>query len=145
MKTARQFLKEKPDPALYTVTPGATVYQALQLMAEVDVGAVLVMEGEALVGLFSERDYARKIVLEGKSSAGTPVGDVMTRKVAYAAPSHTLEQCMALMAGNRVRHLPVMEAHTVLGVLSISDLVNEQVADQRFVISQLEHYIHDLR
>ncbi|GAB3252154.1 CBS domain-containing protein [Chitinimonas naiadis] len=145
MKTARQFLKEKSDPALYAVTPSTTVYQALQLMADADIGAVLVMEGEALVGIFSERDYARKIVLEGKSSAGTPVEGVMTRKVAYAAPSHTLEQCMALMAGNRVRHLPVMESHTVMGVLSISELVREQIADQRFVIEQLEHYIHDIR
>ncbi|QNM97137.1 CBS domain-containing protein [Chitinimonas koreensis] len=142
MKTARQLLQEKSRQGIFSVAPNATVYQALQLMAEKDIGAVLVMEGERLVGIFSERDYARKVVLQGKTSAGTPIADIMTRRVVFAKPSQTIDDCMAIMSEKRFRHLPVMDDSRVLGVLSITDLVREQIAEQQYLIEQLEHYIH---
>ncbi|MBV8465869.1 MAG: CBS domain-containing protein [Burkholderiales bacterium] len=142
MKTARQLLQEKQRGGIFSVPPTSTVYQALQLMAEKDIGAVLVMEGDRLVGIFSERDYARKVVLQGKTSAGTPITDIMTKRVMFATPSTTLDECMAIMSEKRFRHLPVLDGETVLGVLSITDLVREQIAEQRFMIEQLEHYIH---
>ena len=142
MKTVKQLLASKPNQALYSITPKATVFEALQLMADGDVGSLLVMDGDKLVGLFTERDYARKIILQGKASASTVIGDVMIEKVAFVKPTQTLEQCMIIMASLRVRYLPVMEDKTVLGILSITDLVREQIADQQFTIEQLEHYIH---
>jgi CBS domain-containing protein len=142
MKTVKQLLASKPNQALYSIAPKATVFEALQLMAESNIGALLVMDGNKLVGLFTERDYARKIILQGKASASTPIGDVMVEKVAFAKTTQTLEQCMVIMASLRVRYLPVMEDKTVLGILSITDLVREQIADQQFTIEQLEHYIH---
>ena len=142
MKTARQLLQEKSRQAIFSVPPTATVYQALQLMAEKDIGAVLVMEGEKLTGIFSERDYARKVVLQGKTSAGTPIVDIMTKRVMFALPSQTVDECMAIMSEERFRHLPVMDGDKVIGVLSITDLVREQIAEQQFLIEQLEQYIH---
>ncbi|GLR14044.1 CBS domain-containing protein [Chitinimonas viridis] len=142
MKTARQLLQEKSRQAIFSVPPTATVYQALQLMAEKDIGAVLVMEGEKLTGIFSERDYARKVVLQGKTSAGTPIVDIMTKRVMFALPSQTVDECMAIMSEKRFRHLPVMDGDKVIGVLSITDLVREQIAEQQFLIEQLEQYIH---
>jgi CBS domain-containing protein len=142
MKTARQLLQEKSRQAIFSVPPNSTVYQALQLMAEKDIGAVLVMEGEQLLGIFSERDYARKVVLQGKTSAGTPISDIMTKRVMFAKPTHTTDECMAIMSERRFRHLPVMDGDKVLGVLSITDLVREQIAEQQFMIEQLAHYIH---
>ncbi|WP_374348316.1 CBS domain-containing protein [Chitinimonas sp.] len=142
MKTARQLLQEKSRQAIFSVPPNATVYQALQLMAEKDIGAVLVMEKDKLLGIFSERDYARKVVLQGKTSAGTPISDIMTKRVIFAQPSQTTDECMAIMSEKRFRHLPVMDGDTVLGVLSITDLVREQIAEQQFMIAQLENYIH---
>jgi CBS domain-containing protein len=100
------------------------------------------MEGDRLVGIFSERDYARKVVLQGKTSAGTPITDIMTKRVMFATPATTLDECMAIMSEKRFRHLPVLDGDTVMGVLSITDLVREQIAEQRFMIEQLEHYIH---
>lgn len=142
MKTARQLLQEKARHGIFAVPPNATVYQALQLMAEKDIGAVLVMEGVRLVGIFSERDYARKVVLQGKTSAGTPIADIMTKRVIVARPNQTVDECMAIMSEKRFRHLPVCEGDSVIGVLSITDLVREQIAEQQFLIEQLEHYIH---
>jgi CBS domain-containing protein len=142
VKTARQLLQEKQRPGIFSVKPDATVYQALQLMAEKDIGAVLVMDGDTLVGIFSERDYARKVVLQGKTSAGTPIADIMTRRVVVAKPEQTCEECMAIMSEKRFRHLPVVDGQQVLGVISITDLVREQIAEQQFLIDQLEHYIH---
>ncbi|WP_269531277.1 CBS domain-containing protein [Chitinimonas sp. BJYL2] len=142
MKTAGQLLQEKQRQGIFAVAPSATVYQALQLMAEKDIGAVLVMDGNKLEGIFSERDYARKVVLQGKTSAGTPITDIMTKRVMFAKPSYTVDHCMAIMSEKRFRHLPVMDGNTVLGVLSITDLVREQIAEQQFLIEQLEHYIH---
>ena len=144
MKTARQLLADKAIEGIISVSPGASVYQALQLLAEKNVGAVLVMEGAEVAGIFSERDYARKVVLMGKTSAGTPVSDIMTRKIIYVTPETSLDQCMSVMTEKHIRHLPVLEdaAGPVLGVLSIGDLVREKIADQATTIEQLEHYIH---
>jgi len=141
MKTARQILQEKKRNEIYSVRPEATVYQALQLMAEKDIGAVMVMEGEKLVGIFSERDYARKVVLQGKTSAGTPISDIMTKRVLFATPTQLMDECMGMMSEKRIRHLPVMDGEQVMGMLSITDLVREQIAEQQFLIEQLEQYI----
>ena len=145
MKTARQLLQETPSLALFAVSANTSVFDALKLMAEQDIGAVLVMDGETLLGMMSERDYARKVILHGKASVSTPVSEIMTRRVAFVRPADTVDQCMAVMAAARVRHVPVMDGSTVLGVISITDMVREQIADQQFSISQLEHYIYDIR
>ena len=142
MKNAKQLLQDKLRPGIFSVPPDATVFQALQLMAEKDIGALLVMENETLLGIFSEPDYARKVVLQGKTSAATPIRDIMTAKVVFARPSSSIDECMALMSERRIRHLPVMDSNVVVGVLSITDLVRAQIAEQQFVIEQLEHYIH---
>lgn len=140
MKTARQMLQEK-RPGLYTLAPKDSIYTALELMAEKDIGAILVMEGERLAGIFSERDYARKIVLKGKSSTDTLLAEVMTQKLFVVNPSTTLSECMAIMSEKRIRHLPVVENDKVHGVLSITDMVRETIAEQKFEIEQLEKYI----
>lgn len=142
MKTARQLLAAKAKHDIVSVTPTATVYQALQMMADANVGAILVMEGEQLVGIFSERDYARKVVLMGKTSAGTPVSEIMTHKLMCVPPSATTDECMGLMTEKRFRHLPVLDGDKVLGILSIGDLVQDKIADQEFTIEQLEQYIY---
>ncbi|BCL76436.1 inosine-5-monophosphate dehydrogenase [Jeongeupia sp. HS-3] len=142
MKTARHILAEKKISGTLSIEPQATVYQALQLLAEMNIGALLVMEGDSLVGMFSERDYARKVVLMGKTSAATPVSEIMTRKLICVPPSSTVDECMALITEKRIRHLPVIENDKVLGVLSIGDLVRETIADQQFTIDQLVYYIH---
>jgi CBS domain-containing protein len=141
MKTAAQLLKLKPT-GVVAIAPEATVLDALKVLAEKNVGAVLVMDGPHLVGLFSERDYARKVALKGKSSTTTPVSEVMTREVVFVTPTHTNEQCMALMTDKRIRHLPVVANDQVLGVLSIGDLVKDTISEQQLTISQLESYIH---
>jgi CBS domain-containing protein len=141
MKTIQQLLGTSPRAPL-AVAPSETVLKALQTMAEKDIGALLVMDGQRLAGIFSERDYARKVVLQGKSSNDTPVSAVMTDKVVYAEPDQTVDEAMALMTDKRVRHLPVLEnGTTVIGVISIGDLVKETISHQAFVIKQLEHYI----
>ncbi|KIA79758.1 CBS domain-containing protein [Chromobacterium piscinae] len=141
MQTVRQLLDSKPSRSLVYVNPDSTVFQALQVMAESDIGAVLVMESGDIVGIFSERDYARRIVLQGRTSAGTKVRDIMTSRVVYVTPQQTLDQCMALMTEKRIRHLPVMEDQTVLGILSIGDLVRATIEEQEQVINHLVHYI----
>ncbi|AVG14593.1 MULTISPECIES: CBS domain-containing protein [Chromobacteriaceae] len=141
MQTVKQFLESKPNRALVYVTPDSTVFQALQVMAENDIGAVLVMESGDIVGIFSERDYARRIVLQGRTSAGTKVRDIMTSRVVYVTPQQTLDECRALMTEKRIRHLPVMEDQTVLGILSIGDLVRATIEEQEQVINHLVHYI----
>lgn len=140
MKTVQQVLEDKKFKVL-SVAPGSSVYDALKLMAEQDVGALLVLEGERLTGIFSERDYARKVILFGKSSRETQVREIMTEKVLVVSSSATMEDCMALMTDNRVRHLPVVEGSRVVGVISIGDVVKETIADQRQTIEQLEQYI----
>lgn len=141
MKTLKQMLAEKQRP-LAVVAPGDTVFHALNIMAKHDVGALLVLDGEQLVGIFSERDYARKIILQGKSSKETLVRDIMSDRVAYVTPSATLDECMALMTEKHFRHLPVLdEAGNVLSMISIGDLVKETISSQQFLISELERYI----
>lgn len=138
-KTIRQILTKKP--AVYSIEPRATVYAALKLMAEKNVGALVVLDGGQLAGIFSERDYARKVALLGKSSKDTPVGEVMTAKVVTIDPDRTAGECMALMTEKRFRHLPVMENAQLLGVISIGDVVRAVVEEQQFTIKQLESYI----
>ncbi|MBE9610587.1 CBS domain-containing protein [Chitinilyticum piscinae] len=142
MQTASQLLKQKASQSILSVAPHSTVYQALQLLAEHNVGAVLVLDEGKLVGIFSERDYARKVVLAGKTSAVTPVAEIMTSRVLCVPPSATASECMALMSEKRIRHLPVMDGDKVLGVLSIGDLVSAKIAEQQFTIEQLEQYIY---
>lgn len=142
MKTARQLLGEKQIHQLISIPSGATVFQALQIFAEWNVGAALVMDGNKLIGIFSERDYARRVVLLGRSTATTLVNDVMTSQVVCVrADTHTSE-CLALMTERRIRHLPVKEDGEVIGVLSIGDLVRSTIAEQRFTIEQLESYLY---
>jgi CBS domain-containing protein len=141
MKTVAQMLQQKPGSVI-SINQNSTVLDALKLLADKDIGAVLVMDGSRLAGIFSERDYARKVALKGKSSSDTPVAEVMTRQVVCVTPAQTNEDCMALMTGKRIRHLPVIEHDRVLGVLSIGDLVKDLISEQQFTISQLEHYIH---
>ena len=124
------------------MSPGQSVLRALEIMADVDVGALLVLDGKQLVGVFSERDYARKVILQGKASRHTLVSEVMTGKVICVAPERTLEECMAIMTEKRIRHLPVIDADkNVLGILSIGDVVKEIASQQKFIINQLETYI----
>jgi len=140
MKTVQQVLHAKSGPVL-SVRPDTTVYDALVLMARHDIGALLVLDGDRLSGMFSERDYARKVILHGRSSRTMPVEDVMTREVVAVPPCLTVGECMALMTDHRVRHLPVVEDGEIVGLVSIGDLVKAQIDEQRFVIEQLEHYI----
>ncbi len=140
MKTARQLLAQKGNQSL-SVEISASVYDALLLMAEYDVGALLVLEKGKLKGIFSERDYARSVYLKGRASKQTSISEVMSNKVITVSPDQTVEECMNLMTDNRIRHLPVLEKDQLLGVLSIGDLVKETIAYQRFLIEQLEKYI----
>ena len=141
MKTLKQLLADRSRP-LAVVAPNDTVFHALTVMAQHEVGAVLVLDGEQLVGIFSERDYARKIILHGKSSKETLVKEIMSDRVAYVTPNATLEECMALMTEKRFRHLPVLdEAGNVAGMISIGDMVKETISSQKFLIEQLERYI----
>lgn len=140
MKSIKQILQEKQRP-LITVTPGSSVGAALEAMARHDVGALLVMDGDRLSGIFSERDFARKVGLGGKNTSSTPVSAVMTEKVFFVTPEQTVSQCLALMTEKHFRHLPVMENGKVVGVVSIGDLVKEKIAEQSFIIDQLERYI----
>lgn len=140
MYTVRQVLQEK-GREVYSVGPQATVYEALQLMAEKNIGAVVVLEQGRVVGIFSERDYARKVVLHGKASRTTTVGEVMTRDVLYAKPDDSIEDCMSLMTAKRHRHLPVMDGDRLVGLVSIGDVVKAIISDREFTIRELERYI----
>jgi len=141
MKTVRQLLGAKGGE-VYSTNPDAKVLDALKLMAERNVGALVVLEGKRLVGIFSERDYARKVALQGKSSADVLLRDVMTRDVITVPPTCTVEECMALVTSKRIRHLPVCENDELVGVISIGDLVKEVIAEQERTIKELESYIH---
>jgi CBS domain-containing protein len=139
MTSIRQILAHKPD--VYSVRPEATVFDALRLMEQKNVGALLVMEGERLVGIFSERDYARRMILQGRTSRDTPVRDVMTSDVFVISPDANAGECMVHMTDRHVRHLPVVEEGRVIGVISIGDVVRTVISDLRFSIQQLESYI----
>jgi CBS domain-containing protein len=140
MKTVRQLLEAKGS-AVHTVVPGASVFDALRVMAEKNVGALVVVEGERLVGLISERDYARKVVLLGRVSKDTPVADIMTRDVVCVDPGKGMDECMAVMTEGHFRHLPVLEGGRLAGIVSIGDVVKSLLDHQQFTIEQLEHYI----
>jgi len=141
MKSLKQLLSAKGGE-VYSVGAGAKVIEALQIIAQKDVGALVVMEGERLAGILSERDYARKVILQGRSSQDVSVRDIMTSEVITIDPSRTVEECMALVTQRRVRHLPVVENGRLIGVVSIGDLVKEVIAEQGETIKQLESYIH---
>jgi len=140
MRTVRQLLDDKGRQT-YSIGPDQMMYEAITQMAERSVGALLVMQDERLVGIVSERDYARKIILKGRSSRETPVRDAMTAGVISTGEDHTVDACMRLMSENRIRHLPVLEGDKVVGMLSIGDLVKAVISDQQFEIEQLSHYI----
>ena len=140
MKTVSQLLQGKGGGVL-SVTPEARVFDALKLMAEKNVGALLVMNGDTLIGILSERDYARKVILLGKSSHELTARDIMSDKVVTITPAQSVDDCMALMSGRRIRHLPVVDKGRVIGVLSIGDLVKAVIEDQQQTIQQLESYI----
>lgn len=140
MTTVSQLLQNKGQN-VWSVSPDDSVYKALELMADKNIGALLVLDGETPAGIFSERDYARKIILYGKASRETPVKDIMTTRVVYIRPEQTIEDCMALMTDKRIRHLPVLKDDKVVGVISIGDVVKSIIANQQFVIEQLENYI----
>jgi CBS domain-containing protein len=135
-------LLERKNRALFSVGPAAPVLEAIRAMAEHHVGALLVMKGESLAGIVSERDYARKVILMGRSSSDTPVSAIMTSPVLTVTPETTVQECMQLMTDKRVRHLPVMEKNRVVGMISIGDLVKAVMAEQQQQIEQLESYIH---
>lgn len=139
-KSIRDVLKNKGD-AVVSISPEATVYSALELMAAKNVGALLVMKDKQVVGILSERDYARKVILEGRSSLKTSVENIMSSKVLYVTPSMSVDEGLAVMSDKRCRHLPVIQDKELVGMVSIGDLVKAQVADKNFMISQLEHYI----
>jgi CBS domain-containing protein len=141
MKSVAEILRSKPEQTVHTITPSASVFDAVKLMAEKSIGALLVMEDLKIDGIITERDYARKIVLLGRSSKETPVREIMTSPVMYVRPDQTNEECMALMTDNRVRHLPVIDNGKLMGLISIGDLVKDIISEQKFIIDQLEHYI----
>jgi CBS domain-containing protein len=141
MKTVRQLLQAKGGE-VHTIAPDARVFDALRLMADKDVGALVVTERGRLAGVISERDYARKVILQGKSSHDLEVREIMTEKVITVQPAQTVEDCMAIMTARRIRHLPVVDGERLVGVLSIGDLVKEVIAEQEQTIRQLESYIH---
>lgn len=144
MKTVRDILRKKGFE-IWSVTPNTPIFETLELMDEKNIGAVLVLESGELVGVFSERDYARKVVLQGKSSKETPVGDAMTGRVTCVRPDQPIEECMALMTDKRVRHLPVIENNELSAVISIGDVVQAIISEQEFIIDQLENYITGVR
>jgi CBS domain-containing protein len=144
MTTVRQLLDQK-GTNIWSIHPDATVFDAVAKMAEKDIGSLVVMEGEELVGIITERHYARNVILKGKTSPSTLVRDIMERHVVVAQLGQSVDECMAVMSEERVRHLPVLEGKKLVGIVSIGDLVKSIIGDQKFVIVQLEQYIHGER
>ncbi len=140
MKSARDILQIKGRD-VWSISPDSLIFDALRLMAEKNVGALVVMDKHKVVGIFSERDYARKVFLQGKSSKETQVQEAMTENVLFVRPDQTIEDCMALMSAKHVRHLPVMENDKLIGVISIGDVVKALIAQKEFIIEQLTNYI----
>lgn len=140
MRTVDQLLEVK-GRHVWTIAPDASVFEAIKLMADKHVGALVVVEKDKVAGIISERDYARKVILKDKSSKQTRVRDIMTDKVVAVTPDRTVEQCMAVMTEKRIRHLPVLQEQKLAGILSIGDLVKEIISEKEFMIQQLENYI----
>lgn len=140
MKTVEQLLTTK-DRDIWSVQPDDSVYHVIKLMAEKEIGALLVIKQDQVVGIVSERDYARKVLLKGRSSKETSVSEIMSAPVVFTTPEQTIQDCMGLMTTRRIRHLPVMEGDALVGILSIGDLVKAIIADQQELIEQLEQYI----
>lgn len=146
MTSVAQLLKTKPDnTVVFTVGADDSVYDAIKLMAEKGIGALVVTDGDSIAGIVTERDYARKVVLMDRSSKATPVRDIMSKAVRFVRPDQTTDDCMALMTERRMRHLPVIENERLIGMVSIGDLVKNIIAEQQFTIQQLEFYIHGER
>ena len=139
--TVAEILSSRPGVTLAALPPTATVRDALQLMAERQIGSVLVVQGDALLGIFTERDYARKLALQGLSSAETMLVNVMTARLYVVSPRQTVQECLGIITKGRLRHLPVVDGGELVGLVSIGDLVNAQLEEQRFIISQMENYI----
>lgn len=144
MPTVRDVLAQKGH-VVHGIGANASVREAVRIMAENNIGALIVREGSQLVGVITERDYARKIVLKGRSSADTLVKEIMTRRVVVVDPTQTVEECMAIMTARAIRHLPVIDDGRLVGIVSIGDMVKSIIADQQFIIEQLERYIHGAR
>ncbi len=140
MTTVQQLLSKKGSE-VHNIGPDESVFRCLEMMADNNVGALVVLDGDKLVGIVSERDYARKVFLKGRSSPKTTVGEIMSKRVVCARPDQTVEECMAVMTDKAIRHLPVLDHKRVVGVVSIGDLVESIISEQKFVIEQLEHYI----
>ena len=145
MTSVAQLLKTKPNTEVFTIGADDSVYEAIRLMAEKGIGALVVTDGDSIAGIVTERDYARKVVLMDRSSKATPVRDIMSKAVRFVRPDQTTEDCMALMTERRMRHLPVIENERLIGMVSIGDLVKNIIAEQQFTIQQLEFYIHGER
>ncbi|MFM2055911.1 MAG: hypothetical protein RLY71_296 [Pseudomonadota bacterium] len=141
MNTVALILKAKQHQSVLTIAPTATVMDAVRMMAEYNIGGLPVVEGDRIVGIVTERDYARKVALQGRSSEQTLVRDIMTSQVMYVSPAQTTEECMALMTDKRLRHLPVLDEGRLVGLISIGDLVKDIISEQQFVIDQLRNYI----
>ena len=141
MTTVRQLLDQK-GREIWSIDPDATVFDAVAKMAEKDIGSLVVMDRGEIVGIITERHYARNVVLKGKTSPATPVREIMQKHVLFARPEQSVEQCMAVMTDKRIRHLPVVDGEKLIGIISIGDLVKSIIGDQQFTIGQLEHYIH---
>ncbi len=140
MGTVNKILEAKGHVTFF-ITPDTSVYKALETMVEKNVSALVVLENEKLAGIFSERDYARKVILKGKSSRDTQIGEIMTEDVITVTPDSTVEECMQLMTSNFIRHLPVMSGDELVGIVSIGDLVKFIIDEQKFIIENMEHYI----
>jgi CBS domain-containing protein len=141
MKTVAELLRTKTTPRIITVRPEQSVLEAIKILAQENVGAAIVMSGDRLAGIFSERDYTRKVILKGRSSDSTRVEEIMTANVIVVSPRTRARECMALMTEKNIRHLPVVDEGRVIGMVSIRDIVSDIIADQDFTIEQLEHYI----
>ena len=141
MNFVSQILKDKKEK-IWSVSPRETAYNALQIMSDQNLGALLVIDKRGVVGIFSERDYARKVILKGKSSKTTPVSELMTKKVLYIDPGTSVEDCIALMTEKNVRHLPVIEKNQLVGIVTVGDVLKQLIEDQKFEIQELERYIN---
>lgn len=145
MKTVAEILKSKASPVIYSVGPDSSVLDAIKMMAQHSIGALVVLDEGKVVGIVTERDYSRKVILKNRAAVTTPVRDIMTSAVIYVTPDQNSQECMALMTERRLRHLPVMDGTRLIGLVSIGDLVKGIIDEQEFIISQLEHYISGVK